>query len=59
MIFQYDFFIEIALKLRPFELLKVGAIRFSNLKISKKIFEITILSLKFEFFVYCYSLSTG
>ena len=32
-----------------------SAIRFSNLQISKiKIFQITILSLKFEFVVYCY-----
>ena len=32
-----------------------SVIRFSNLQISKiKIFQITILSLKFEFVVYCY-----
>ena len=30
-----------------------SAIRFSNLQ-KKKIFQITILSLKFEFVVYCY-----
>ena len=31
-----------------------SAIGFSNLPLSEKIFQITILSLKFEFVVYCY-----